>query len=148
MSETKTARQEALEFLAQETLDDQQLFDLTILTAKYVGYSVQQVAPVITVSGPIDVYRLVKDGVRVSAMDDAYPEHLWEEVPQYAESIDACWSLPLNGMLWILAHDGTPDGYNAELWHDLTANRIVYRTATSLPLAMLKAWWAIQDDNS
>ena len=139
-----THKQKALDLLAKNTLDDGDLADLSVLTAEYVGYAVKPTRVVEGRGGPIQVYALFKDGVWIEG-DTVDINSLWDAAPQYAVSIDACWSLPLDKMGWILAWDGeTPDGYNAELWCDCCANRVVYRTATSLPLAMLKAWWSIQ----
>lgn len=138
-----TPKQTALNLLAQATLDDDDLFALTCATAEYVGYTVK---PTRDVGLGITVYALFKGDAHIEG-DTVDIDSLWCAVPQYAESVDACLSLPNEGMVWMLSTDGTPDGCTVEMWHIDSVNRVVYKTGATLPLAMLKAWWTMQGAN-
>jgi hypothetical protein len=69
---------------------------------------------------------------------------------RYTESISACMSLPLpKGWTWILQSKEPDDpefNAGAKLVNMRTREETEMTFAYSIPLAMLKVWWSLQDD--
>lgn len=139
--DTKTRKSEALELLALDTPDINQRNRLLKLTALAAGYSVTSDDP--------GYLLLDQDGREVSGVGHGTEGYAWEDAPDFLNSVDACYKLPLPpGQRWTTASPVSGSEYILA-WAFIgggfaTTTEIMHRS-TTLPLAMLLAWWQIQD---
>lgn len=146
--DTKTRKTEALALLALKDISAGQADKLTILTAQQVGYSVRKTRTIPNPAGDIDAYGLFLNDEHIAG-DDAFVGNLWAEVPDYANSVDACLTLPVPaGLSWCLWVNpaGQVRAALLETIHEAEKAFEEQPDAPSLPVAMLRDFWDVQED--
>lgn len=133
--DTKTRKQEALDLLALDTLTYEQAERLNYLTATAAGMN--------TFYDPDNLFSeftASRDWVR-TGYHDPDNNNMAHELPEYCTSVDACIALPLPDGCWWLMTSRAP---NTRCSAAIVLERHRQYAAT-IPLAMLKCFWAIQD---
>lgn len=152
-TKTQSRKAEALALLEMQDLTPSQCLRLNRLTAEQQDYSVLSVGLVgHTFSGEeIVKYALFKNEVPVPGTRLSSPDAVvLKFIPNYAVSVDACLTLPLPRYhFWRLwgATSGIPvDRHCAEIMYAVSIkDGDDSSDARSIALAMLKAWWRIQE---
>jgi hypothetical protein len=132
---------EALALLALDGLSTDQRLHINVLTAAHSGFRVIQ----------------TQDGLRILHEEklayDAFGVTLrvapLSPLPDYADSVDACLKLAVpDGYFWVMESQFKRDPYGAVLYKafEKQETQAKHQSDVSLPVAMLKAWWALQED--
>ncbi len=135
MVATKTRKQEAWELLALDALTDEQKVRVNRLVAEVDQHQV--------VKDDRGYYRLSRAGVVMGGfLEEA---DAWAHTPDYfygRGAIGNCLTLPIpEGAFWKLR---TPVMIRAELYGN-DGLALAKEFGQTLPIAMLKAWWSIQE---
>lgn len=140
--DTKTRKAETLELLALDELTYEQAERLDYLTATAAGMK--------TFYDPDNLFSeftASREWVRTGYYDPDN-NNMAHELPGYCISVDACLLLPLpEGCIWKLFH-GDEKGASAHILVrpvGKPAEDKSFGRDASLALAMLVAWWQIQD---
>lgn len=141
--DTKTRKDEALSLLEKIDPADRDYlgqnkfcFHLNLWTAERAGYTIKDAI----------------GGWEVAEPDDdrfEFVSFLTDAIPSYATSIDACMMLPKPpGYFWELVspiEGDTSDSAGANLIDHVDIEQEWQHYAKTLPLAILKCWWALQE---